>query len=158
MEGMCGVGKWLLKWQDRDTDECPHCSAPEDARHMWQCLAVSTIPIRSWGMEHLDQWMQSSLTSPDIRLVINTRLSQLFQCQPITPIPSILADMQAALAIQDDIGWEISLRAALPRHGKRLRLLTIGGVNLGNPVGTGLFHLFKNCGTLHGTCGNTGLA
>ena len=106
MEGMCGVGKWLLKWQDRDTNECPRCSAPEDACHVWQCLAVSTTPIRSRGMEHLDQWMQSSLTSPDIRLVINTRLSQLFQRQPITPIPSLSADTQAALAIQDDIGWE----------------------------------------------------
>jgi hypothetical protein len=57
-------------------------------------------------MECLDQWMQSSLTSPDIRLVINTRLSQLFQCIPVTPISSILADTQAALTIQDDIGWE----------------------------------------------------
>jgi hypothetical protein len=30
-EGMCGVGKWLLIWKDRDTDACPLCSAPEDA-------------------------------------------------------------------------------------------------------------------------------
>jgi hypothetical protein len=105
-EGMCGVNKWLFKWKDRDTDECPRCSLPEDARHVWQCLAENTHPIRAAGMERLDNWMQSSLTSPDIRLVINTRLQQLFRQLPLAPFPSLSNDLQQALNVQDDIGWE----------------------------------------------------
>jgi hypothetical protein len=104
---MCGVGKWLMKWKERDTDACPRCHSPaEDARHVWLCPAATTTPIRSAGMERLDQWMTSSLTSPDIRLVINTRLSQLFHRLPLSPIPNISDKVQEALGIQDEIGWE----------------------------------------------------
>lgn len=31
MEGMCGVGKWLLIWKERETDAWPRCGAIEDA-------------------------------------------------------------------------------------------------------------------------------
>jgi hypothetical protein len=113
-EGMCGVGKWLMKWKERDTDACPRCNSPaEDARHVWTCPAATTIPIRSAGMERLDQWMTSSLTSPDIRLVINTRLSQLFHRLPLTPIPNISEKVQEALGIQDEIGWETFFEGCL---------------------------------------------
>jgi hypothetical protein len=26
-EGMCGVGKWLVIWKERDNSDCPRCSA-----------------------------------------------------------------------------------------------------------------------------------
>ena len=105
-EGMCGVGKWLVIWKDHDTDDCPRCSAPEGARHVWQCPAADAKKIRSTGMDRLSQWMTSSLTAPDIQLVFTTRLSQLFQQLPFTTIPSITANAQAVLLTQDAIGWE----------------------------------------------------
>jgi hypothetical protein len=88
-KGMCGIGRWMLKWKEQDTDECPRCQAPEDARHVWLYPANSTIPICVAAMENLNLWMQSSLTSPDIHLAINTRLAQLFQCLPRSLIPCL---------------------------------------------------------------------
>jgi hypothetical protein len=49
--------------------------------------------------------MQSSITSPDIQLVVTTRLGQLFSNLPFTPIPSLADNAQAALLTQDSIGW-----------------------------------------------------
>jgi hypothetical protein len=34
---MCGVGKFMKRWGERDTDACPRCGATEDAAHVWIC-------------------------------------------------------------------------------------------------------------------------
>jgi hypothetical protein len=33
-EGMCGVGKWLVILQERETEDCPTCSEFEHAQHV----------------------------------------------------------------------------------------------------------------------------
>jgi hypothetical protein len=76
-----------------------------DARHVWLCPDPAAQRIRNAGINSLAQWMHSSLTSPDIQLVVTTRLGQLFSNLPFTPIPSLADDAQAALLIQDSIGW-----------------------------------------------------
>jgi hypothetical protein len=76
-----------------------------DARHVWLCPDPAAQRIRNAGINSLAQWMHSSLTSPDIQLVVTTRLGQLFSNLPFTPIPSLADDAQAALLTQDSIGW-----------------------------------------------------
>jgi hypothetical protein len=127
-EGMCGVNKWLFKWKDRDTDECPRCSLPEDARHVCQCLAGNTHPIRAAGMVQLDNWMQSSLTSPDIRLVINTRLQQLFHRLPRAPFPTLSI-----------LAGKISSRDVSLKNGRQSNQHTIDGANLESRADVGWF-------------------
>jgi hypothetical protein len=83
---MCGVGKWLYIWQDRDTDECPQCSAFEDAKHVWRCPATDAVMVRAAGMERLSQWMSETLTAPEIQQIILTCLNQWFDNMPFTLI------------------------------------------------------------------------
>ena len=44
--GMCGVGKFMKLWGERETDTCPRCGAMENASHVWICpqlqAAIST--------------------------------------------------------------------------------------------------------------------
>ena len=35
--GMCGVGKFMKRWGEREFDTCPRCDIPEDACHVWKC-------------------------------------------------------------------------------------------------------------------------
>jgi hypothetical protein len=40
--GVCGVGKWLERWQWQNHSRCPRCDAPgEDHRHVYRCPALS---------------------------------------------------------------------------------------------------------------------
>lgn len=54
-EGMCGVGKWLVICEERDTGDCPRCSAPdEDARHVWLCPSPDATKVRQDGIDRVD--------------------------------------------------------------------------------------------------------
>ncbi len=58
--GMCGVGKFMLRWRQWDTDQCPRCGEREDAPHVWTCkekgandvghghLRTSKVPYAVW--------------------------------------------------------------------------------------------------------------
>ena len=39
--GMCGVGKWMARWQQWLHQVCPHCRQLEDARHVIWCLKAT---------------------------------------------------------------------------------------------------------------------
>ncbi len=43
--GMCGVGKFMKIWGERDTDACPRCGAPENAAHVWICPHPQAIDV-----------------------------------------------------------------------------------------------------------------
>jgi hypothetical protein len=105
-EGVCGVGKWLLIWKDRDTDACPLCSAPEDARHIWKCPDHRAQAICTKGLHNISTWMETAQTDPKIQSAIITHLTQCLNSQPPTPLPETSSHVQAATDIQNDIGWE----------------------------------------------------
>ena len=105
-EGMCGVGKWLLIWKDKDTDACPLCSAPEDARHVWKCPDHRAQAVRTKGLHDLSTWMETAQTDPEIQSAIITNLTQCLNGQPPTPITETSQGVHAAIDIQNDIGWE----------------------------------------------------
>jgi hypothetical protein len=104
-EGMCGVGKWLFIWEDSETDACPLCAAPEDARHVWLCPDHRAQVLRDKGLSSVNTWMESAQTDPGIQRAIMGRLSQLLSLQPLTPIANLPLDVQTALQSQDEIGW-----------------------------------------------------
>jgi len=37
LSGMCGVGKFMLRWKEWDHDRCPRCGSSEDSAHIWLC-------------------------------------------------------------------------------------------------------------------------
>jgi hypothetical protein len=42
--GMCGVGKFIVRWKERNNPDCPRCGAFEDP-HVWKCKGWCTPAI-----------------------------------------------------------------------------------------------------------------
>jgi hypothetical protein len=105
-KGMCGVGKWLVTCNERENADCPRCSAPEDARHVWLCPDAEAKLIRNEGISDIAQWMEEVQTDPEIRTAIVTRLVQWADNLPMLPIQTDSVVLQDAIQHQDDIGWD----------------------------------------------------
>jgi hypothetical protein len=103
---MCGVGKWLLIWKDKDTDACPLCSALEDARHVWKCPDNRAQAICTKGLNNPSTWTETEQMDPAIQSAIIAHLSQCLNSQPPIPIPETSPTIQSAINIQNDISWE----------------------------------------------------
>ena len=52
--GMCGVGKFMKRWRQWDTDQCPRCGDFEDAQHVWICKAASANDIWSKAIDSIE--------------------------------------------------------------------------------------------------------
>ena len=106
-EGVCGVGKWLVTWQEREKEDCPRCSEFEDARHVWLCPAAEAKLIRKEGISGISQWMEEVQTGPEIRTAIETFLSQWSDNLPMLPIQTDSVGLQdTSIQSQDAIGWD----------------------------------------------------
>jgi hypothetical protein len=68
--GMCGVGKFMVRWKQRDSAACPRCGEFEDAPHVWICKAASTYPLWDKALQDLEDWMTTVDTDPDIQSAI----------------------------------------------------------------------------------------
>jgi hypothetical protein len=58
------------------------------------------------GLHNISTWMGTAQTDPEIQSVIITHLTQCLNSQPPTPLPITSPHVQAAIDIQNDIGWE----------------------------------------------------
>jgi hypothetical protein len=65
--GMCGVGKFMRLWGERDTDSCPRCGAPENASHVWICPQEQATEVWDLSLHKLKEWMVEVGTLPDMR-------------------------------------------------------------------------------------------
>mgnify|MGYP003519673277 CR=1 FL=1 len=120
-EGMCGVGKWLVIWQERETEDCPRCSEFEDARHVWLCQEVEAKCIRKEGISSISRWMEETQTAPEIRAVIKTRMSQWSDGRPMPPIQTNTAGLQDALHAQDAIGWDNFFEGCIAKEWEQVQ-------------------------------------
>jgi hypothetical protein len=102
--GMCGVGKFLVRWKESDTDACPRCGLREDATHVWICRAPEATSTWHQSLATLRQWMNSVQTDPDITASIIEYLEAWRNDTRPTNnyLPHILHSLQA----QDEIGWQ----------------------------------------------------
>lgn len=55
--GMCGVGKFMKLWRERDTDACPQYGAPENASHIWICPQPQATDVCGLSLQKLNAWM-----------------------------------------------------------------------------------------------------
>jgi hypothetical protein len=65
--GMCGVGKFMKRWGERDTDACPRCGEPEDASHVWKCSQAQAQDVWDTSLGKLDTWMSEVGTLPAVK-------------------------------------------------------------------------------------------
>ncbi len=70
VSGMCGVGKFMVRWKERETAACPRCGKHEDATHVWQCQDEEATLTWNKSLANLYQWMVSTKMDPDITAAI----------------------------------------------------------------------------------------
>ncbi len=105
--GMCGVGKFMKIWKQRDSEICPRCDEPEDATHIWKCQGAEANGVWKKSLSNLDDWMTSVQTDPDIQQALLTSLNNWrFSEDTEFYIPFSL---KMVIEQQHDIGWSLFL-------------------------------------------------
>ena len=64
--GMCGVGKWRLRWHLDPRNECPRCGQEEDAHHVPRCPNPAAEQEWNDRLSSLRSWMQKEDTATDL--------------------------------------------------------------------------------------------
>ncbi|CAJ1967917.1 unnamed protein product [Cylindrotheca closterium] len=68
--GMCGVGKFKVRWGSADSAACPCCGEFEDHLHVPRCTALSASAEWDRRTASLDQWLDTQVTDPAIKHAI----------------------------------------------------------------------------------------
>jgi len=82
--GMCGVGKFMLRWKEWEHDLCPRCGISEDSVHVWTCAGFGANELWDLPMIQLTQWVKTVDTHPDIVEAISGYLSSWRSSSPFT--------------------------------------------------------------------------
>jgi hypothetical protein len=139
--GVCGVGKFLERWQFQPHSRCPRCDAPnEDNRHVYQCPARSTKLEWHGALDDIRQWCDSQDTSPAITEVILKCLKAWQAGRNLPPYRGRDA-LAHAYDAQRVIGWGCFLEGSLAREWKSVQdtyLQMIGSRKTGSVWARGL--------------------
>lgn len=84
--GMCGVGKFLTKWRQRETAMCPRCGLYEDATHVLKCHGENADCVWETSLSSLQDWLESKGTDPDVSLLL-IQLLQAWRDDTAPPEP-----------------------------------------------------------------------
>jgi len=59
--GICGVGRWLLRWEEQPHSKCPRClTNDETVDHVICCQHADAALLWDSGIEELTEWMNSN--------------------------------------------------------------------------------------------------
>ena len=72
--GFCGVGKWLVRCKQADSDACPICSQPEDVEHVWRCQGDGVQTVWEDGTRKLSDWVERNNSHAGMKSAILARL------------------------------------------------------------------------------------
>jgi hypothetical protein len=110
--GMCGVGKFMVRWKERVSPNCPRCGQLEDASHVWICSGCNSAEIWEKSLEDLEQWMSSVSTDPDIQDAILQHLKS-WRAGNTTHI-NTAHDLQDLIQMQEQMGWQSFFEGWIP--------------------------------------------
>jgi hypothetical protein len=97
------VMKYRKEWSH---SKCPRCETPiETTSHVWTCQHPEVKEIWSNAMDDLRTWLLSKRTNMAVTDAIIDRLLAWQSGEPPPPLQSRLLGLAAAIAEQDDIGW-----------------------------------------------------
>jgi hypothetical protein len=102
--GFCSVGIMAKRMGLRPTDECPRCSEPETAEHVWTCKSEEATVLWNQCMEGLQQHMEERQTDPEIRAKILEGLKCWREGSKISN--EAQSSAQSVAVLQEDIGWK----------------------------------------------------
>jgi hypothetical protein len=100
--GMCGVGKFMKRWGEREFDTCPRCDMPEDACHVWKCHGKDADNVWATSLQKLEQKLIELDTDPDLQALLlllldNWRFDRTLSAD-LPPYLKDLAQKQALLS------------------------------------------------------------
>ncbi len=114
LAGYAKVGKVLQRNKQQDHAECPRCSAFETTGHVIRCPAPQAQ--RQWeaSMSKLATWLTKSLTLPDIKKAIISRLKAWHADEAIGPAPDYnWPGVNDLVRNQDLVGWRAFLEGGI---------------------------------------------
>ena len=119
--GMCGVGKFMLRWKEWEHDLCPRCGISEDSAHVWTCPGFGSNELWDLSLNQLTQWMKTVDTHPDIVEAITGYLSSWRSSSPFTYespicISHALSDQQGVGGRWLFEGWIVKGWADIQHH------------------------------------------
>jgi hypothetical protein len=101
--GMCGVGKFMKRWRQWDTDQCPRCGDFEDAQHVWICKAAGANDIWSKAIDSIELTLRKLNMEPTLRHTLLLYLKGWHSGETIRYLPP--RALEEALQEQNSIGW-----------------------------------------------------
>jgi hypothetical protein len=101
---MCGVGKFVKRWQQWDTDHCPRCGQLEDAHHVWVYKANGAKDVWSLALEDVECLLRKLDTDPTITYLFLTHLCGWHLGEEITYTAPI--ELEEVIMEQNNIGWD----------------------------------------------------
>jgi hypothetical protein len=110
--GMCGVGKFMHRWKQRDSPNCPRCGQFEDASHVWLCSGSNSSEIWEKSLEDLEAWMSSVSTDPDIQDAILHHLKDWRNGN--VEFREYAHDLRDLIQEQSNIGWQNFFEGWIP--------------------------------------------
>ncbi len=110
--GMCGVGKFMHLWKERDSPSCPRCGQFEDAAHVWVCSGCNSSDIWNNSLKQLDTWMTSVSTDPEIQDTILHYLKEWRNggTTALEDTPNLISMVQT----QFERGWQSFFEGWIP--------------------------------------------
>jgi hypothetical protein len=112
MAGMCGVGKFMMKWKEHDNPNCPRCGQFEDAPHVWICTGCDANLVWKKSLEKLSEWLSSVQTDPDVQDAIIAYLDSWREDS--IPEQLVSFDLRDLVQYQSNQGWRLFFKGWIP--------------------------------------------
>ncbi|CAJ1927586.1 unnamed protein product [Cylindrotheca closterium] len=113
--GMCGVGKFKVRWGYDTSAACPCCGEFEDHLHVPRCRAPSASAEWDRQTVALDLWLDTQVTDPAIKHALLSLLKGV--CNPSLPsIRMVPGCLSSAFRSQQRIGYQGLLEGRLSRQ------------------------------------------
>ena len=108
---MCGVGRWLQRWREKNHNRCPLCSeANETVEHVLRCQHPGAINCWKLGLEELQKWLRSHKASPLISEAVMVGLNNLDNADRGA------ISVNHLISAQHSLGWKGFMFGALHKH------------------------------------------
>ncbi|CAJ1938568.1 unnamed protein product [Cylindrotheca closterium] len=113
--GMCGVGKFKVRWGYDTSAACPCCGEFKDHLHVPRCRAPSASAEWDRQTVALDLWLDTQVTDPAIKHALLSLLKGV--CDPSLPsIRMVPGGLSSAFRSQQRIGYQGLLEGRLSRQ------------------------------------------
>ena len=119
LSGWCSVGRMAQRWRLRDTDECPRCQWPENARHVSSCKVPRAISQMETSVTNFKVQLGRIYTSPAVINVISRRLMEWKRGELFSQIQSTHPYVNVALREQDLMGWDAFLEGSISQEWRQ---------------------------------------